>query len=219
MLDSANRYTLSVCRAQGKLGARTHLENTCFRCVNARLPSCAGAARFVLAGRRAARLTPIWQVNVADNEGLRLRVWAAATSITVSRSTRCTTPFGPVCSEGRPLNWVGKRAFHRFSKFPSAQDVPPFWLLQCSMASPMTHSIQRLPSVQTQTGYSRSTIYLQISEGLWPRPVKLGVRAIGWPSTEVSAVIGARIAGKSAAEIKALVQRLEAERKGMTALA
>ena len=77
-------------------------------------------------------------------------------------------------------------------------------------------AILRRRSVESLSGYPRSTLYLRISQGLWTRPVKLGPRAVGWPADEVSAIIAARIAGQSDAEIRALVERLEAGRKAST---
>jgi prophage regulatory protein len=50
----------------------------------------------------------------------------------------------------------------------------------------MAISILRLPAVKARTGLSRSTIYLRISEGSFPRPVSLGGRAVGWVETEVN---------------------------------
>ncbi len=76
----------------------------------------------------------------------------------------------------------------------------------------MVHTILRLSSVKARCGYSRSTIYLRISQGLWPRPVSLGPRAVGWPSGEVDAINAARIAGHSDADIRRLVTNLQAER-------
>ena len=40
-------------------------------------------------------------------------------------------------------------------------------------------SILRLKSVMAQTGLSRSTIYLRVSEGTFPSPIKLGERSVG----------------------------------------
>lgn len=77
----------------------------------------------------------------------------------------------------------------------------------------MTREIYRLPTVQARTGLARSTLYLRIADGLWPKPVKLGARSVGWPASEVSAMNAARIAGYSDAEIRALVLRLEDARK------
>ncbi|OYY95916.1 MAG: transcriptional regulator [Hydrogenophilales bacterium 28-61-23] len=74
-------------------------------------------------------------------------------------------------------------------------------------------SILRLPIVKAQTGASRSTIYLRIQQGLWPKPVRLGPRSVGWPAGEVAAINAARISGKSDEEIRALVVDLEAARK------
>jgi prophage regulatory protein len=79
----------------------------------------------------------------------------------------------------------------------------------------MTHSILRLPAVKAATGLSRSTIYLRIAQGVFPRPVSLGGRAVGWPAHEVAALNAARIAGRPDAEIRALVAQLEAARKAV----
>ena len=76
----------------------------------------------------------------------------------------------------------------------------------------MLQFILRLPTVKTQTGYSRSTVYLSISQGLFIKPVRLGDRAVGWPAGDVAAMNAARIAGKSDADIRVLVQQLEAAR-------
>jgi prophage regulatory protein len=77
----------------------------------------------------------------------------------------------------------------------------------------MTHTILRLPAVKAETGNSRSTHYLRITQGLFTKPVSIGPRAVGWPSSEVEAINAARIAGKTEEEIRALVVKLEAARK------
>ncbi|MDJ0711291.1 MAG: AlpA family phage regulatory protein [Woeseiaceae bacterium] len=77
----------------------------------------------------------------------------------------------------------------------------------------MQNKILRLPAVVTQCGLSRSTIYSRISDGLWPKGVNLGPRAVGWPLNEVIALNNARIAGKSDEKIRALVAKIEATRK------
>ena len=77
---------------------------------------------------------------------------------------------------------------------------------------PTTTTIWRMESVLAESGLARSTIYLLISLGLWTKPVSLGTRAVGWPASEVMAINAARIAGKSEAEIRELVVRLEAAR-------
>lgn len=70
-------------------------------------------------------------------------------------------------------------------------------------------TILRRRQVQAESGLSRSTIYLRISQGLWPKPVSLGARAVGWPACEVAALNAARIAGKTECDIRALVVQLQ----------
>lgn len=77
----------------------------------------------------------------------------------------------------------------------------------------MNQEILRLPAVLMQTGLSRSTIYAYIASGLWSKPVNIGVRAVGWPATEVRELTSARIAGQSDEEIRVLVKKLERDRR------
>ncbi len=74
-------------------------------------------------------------------------------------------------------------------------------------------AIIRLPKVLAISGCSRSYVYQLISEGLWPKSIRLGVRAVGWPQNEVMAVCAARIAGKSSDEIRRLVVDLHEKRQ------
>jgi prophage regulatory protein len=73
-------------------------------------------------------------------------------------------------------------------------------------------TILRRKQVEAETGYSRSTIYLRISQGLFIKPVSLGARAVGFPAGEVAALNAARISGKPEADIRALVISLQAAR-------
>ena len=77
----------------------------------------------------------------------------------------------------------------------------------------MTNTILRMSGAKSESGYSRSTIYLRITQGLWTKQVSLGPRCVGWPAHEVAALNAARIAGKSDDEIRVLVLKLEAARK------
>jgi prophage regulatory protein len=77
----------------------------------------------------------------------------------------------------------------------------------------MSNAILRLPAAKSQSGYARSTIYLRMRQGLWTRQISLGPRAIGWPANEIAALNAARIAGKTDAQIRDLVLKLEAARK------
>ena len=74
------------------------------------------------------------------------------------------------------------------------------------------NTILRRRQVESQTGYSRSTIYLRISQGLFVKPVSLGARAVGFPAGDIAALNAARIASRSDNEIRALVVKLHAAR-------
>ncbi len=74
-------------------------------------------------------------------------------------------------------------------------------------------SILRMSAVKVETGHkSHASIYNAINAGLFSKPVKIGERSVGWPSEEVQAINAARIAAKSDAEIRELVNRLHAKR-------
>ena len=63
----------------------------------------------------------------------------------------------------------------------------------------MTHTILRLPAVKTRTGLSRSTIYLRVSQGTFPRPISLGGRAVGWLEAEIQEWLRIEASRKAAA--------------------
>ncbi|MDE0653910.1 MAG: AlpA family transcriptional regulator [bacterium] len=56
----------------------------------------------------------------------------------------------------------------------------------------MTPEIYRLPAVVSACGISRSTIYEMIGRGEFPRPVKLGARAVGWRRSDIEAWLTSR---------------------------
>ncbi|MGI9215164.1 MAG: helix-turn-helix transcriptional regulator [Gammaproteobacteria bacterium] len=49
----------------------------------------------------------------------------------------------------------------------------------------MNNAILRLPAVKKYTGLSRSTIYLRIAQGDFPKQFSLGGRSIGWLQCEI----------------------------------
>lgn len=71
----------------------------------------------------------------------------------------------------------------------------------------------RLPEVIRESGLSRSSIYNYIDEGLFPKPIKIGERAVAWISSEVAAINEARIAAKSDEELRSLVAQLRVIRQ------
>ena len=60
-----------------------------------------------------------------------------------------------------------------------------------------TLSILRRKQVEARTGLSRSTIYLRIQEGKFPKPVNLGPRAVGWLENEIEAWLATLIKNRN----------------------
>lgn len=58
----------------------------------------------------------------------------------------------------------------------------------------MVNEVLRLPDVKRRTGLSRSSLYLRIAEGSFPRPIPLGERAVGWLADEVEKWVSSRVA-------------------------
>ncbi|EDQ01221.1 helix-turn-helix transcriptional regulator [Shewanella benthica] len=65
--------------------------------------------------------------------------------------------------------------------------------------------IIRKPDVINETGLSKLTLYNRIKDGLFPPPISLGARAVGFVKSECEAVINAMIAEQTPEKIKALV--------------
>ncbi len=49
----------------------------------------------------------------------------------------------------------------------------------------MLPQILRRKQLEAQLGLSRSSIYLMMSQGRFPRPIKLGRRSVGWRTVEI----------------------------------
>ena len=60
-----------------------------------------------------------------------------------------------------------------------------------------TIRILRRSQVQDLTGLSRSTIYLQIAAGQFPRSIPLGARSVGWIEAEIVDWLRSRVAARS----------------------
>lgn len=57
----------------------------------------------------------------------------------------------------------------------------------------MANAVLRLPLVKARTGLSRSTIYLRIAEGTFPKLVSLGARAVGWLESDIEQWLTSRL--------------------------
>jgi prophage regulatory protein len=60
-------------------------------------------------------------------------------------------------------------------------------------AAPTEHRILRRAEVEAKTGFKRAHIYSLVKEGKFPKPLRLGVRAVGWDSVEVDQWITDRL--------------------------
>lgn len=79
-------------------------------------------------------------------------------------------------------------------------------------------AILRLPTVKVEFGYrSNASIYNDIRDGLFTKPIKLSERSVGWPDYEVKAVVEAKIAGASKDQVRELVLRLHERRAELLA--
>ncbi|USE81134.1 AlpA family transcriptional regulator [Cupriavidus gilardii] len=47
--------------------------------------------------------------------------------------------------------------------------------------------VLRRPDVESVTGLSRSSIYQRIGDGTFPKPIKLGLRSVGWRAGDIAA--------------------------------
>jgi len=64
-------------------------------------------------------------------------------------------------------------------------------------------AISRRPKVQVRTGLPKSSIYALMAKGAFPKPIKIGVRAVGWLDSDIDAWIEAQVSasrGNSVAE-------------------
>ena len=75
------------------------------------------------------------------------------------------------------------------------------------------NTLLRLPAAALARGKSRSGQYLDIKNGLLTTPIRIGLRAVAWPQSEIEILNAARISGKTDEEIRLLVKSLEAARK------
>jgi len=59
-------------------------------------------------------------------------------------------------------------------------------------------AILRLPEVKRLTGLGRSSIYQMIKDGVFPRPVSLSLRAVGWTAGDIRLWLETRINNRNA---------------------
>ena len=55
-----------------------------------------------------------------------------------------------------------------------------------------TDKLHRRHAVEEMTALSRSTIYAMMDEGTFPRPVRIGKRAVAWRDSDLRAWLASR---------------------------
>ena len=63
-------------------------------------------------------------------------------------------------------------------------------------------TIIRLKQVKQRTGLSRSSIYLAMNRGNFPRKIALGARSVGWIEEEIDCFLRTRIDASRATQVK-----------------
>ena len=81
------------------------------------------------------------------------------------------------------------------------------------MTTSVSLRILRKPQAMEALGLPLSTFNLRVKQRLVTAPVSLGSRSVGWPSTDIDALVQAICKGASNSQITALVHTLELERK------
>ncbi|MES0074688.1 AlpA family transcriptional regulator [Mesorhizobium sp. M0058] len=63
----------------------------------------------------------------------------------------------------------------------------------------MSTRILPIDGVLDRTGLSRRTLYQEISDGRFPKPIQLTARRVGWPEADIEAWLQARIEARDRA--------------------
>jgi prophage regulatory protein len=63
---------------------------------------------------------------------------------------------------------------------------------------PRPERLLRLPAVLDRVGYKRSRFLDLVRIGVFPRPVKLGARAVAWPESQIDAIVERLASGQGA---------------------
>lgn len=75
----------------------------------------------------------------------------------------------------------------------------------------------RKPEVAIMTAMPKSTLEFNVTKGLFVPPINIGARAVAWIESEVQQLMVARARGFTDNQVKALVKKIVADRKSITA--
>ena len=80
------------------------------------------------------------------------------------------------------------------------------------MTSKTYQKLMRLPEVLDRYPVSRSTLYKQIRQGVFPKPVQISDKSVAWIESEISRILDAKIQGQEIEETRRLISVLDKER-------
>jgi len=64
--------------------------------------------------------------------------------------------------------------------------------------TPRGERLLRLREVLNRVGYKRSRFLDLVRQGVFPKPVKLGARAVAWPESVIDALVDRLVKGQGA---------------------
>lgn len=106
--------------------------------------------------------------------------------------------------------------------FPNHRETPMNAIAKPPALNPI-HRMRKLPGI---VGLSRSEIYRLLDAGLFPRPVKLGSRSVGWRESDLAEWLASRQPctrqpprGISAKQLAAIAEDLASSPRDLAALA
>jgi len=72
--------------------------------------------------------------------------------------------------------------------------------IQPNPTAPRHERLLRIREVLHRVGYKRSRFLDLVRLGVFPRPVKLGARAVAWPESQIDALVDRLASGQGATE-------------------
>lgn len=83
------------------------------------------------------------------------------------------------------------------------------------MNLPKSARLERKSELLERFPIGKSTLYVRINSGLFPPPISLGGRAVGWLTHEVDATIAALCSGIDDMALKELISELVNSRRAI----
>lgn len=116
------------------------------------------------------------QSDLGVSEGVSTEIPGYPEGLTDRYSDGCAARFNSAARERTVLH-----------VFTESDRVLPY-----TQGAPMSEQLLRVPDVCKRIGMSRAWLYKEMSEGRFPKPFRLGMRATAWRESVVDAWINAR---------------------------